>query len=93
MPVWQLAAVNASAAHSLTGHAGEVSGVAFGPGGRLATAGANGAVTVWNTAGARPGRPVRDWIILVGAVLALALAAAAVAITTREIWPRNFGRT
>jgi hypothetical protein len=70
-----------------------VNGVAFGPDGRLASAGANGAVTVWNTAGLRPGRPVRDWIILVAAVLALALAAAAVTITTREIWPRKPGRT
>jgi WD40 repeat protein len=70
-----------------------VNDVAFGPGGTLASAGANGAVKVWNTAGLRPGHPVRDWFILVAAVLALALAAAAVTITTREVWPRNFGRT
>lgn len=47
----------------------------------------------WNIAGARPGRPVHDWFILVAAVLALALAAAAVAITAREVWPYRFGRT
>ncbi|HME67068.1 MAG TPA: hypothetical protein VKG61_19435, partial [Streptosporangiaceae bacterium] len=70
-----------------------VNGVAFGPGGTLASAGANGAVMVWNIAGARPGRPVHDWFILVAAVLALALAAAAVTITTREVWPYRFGRT
>src|SRR5271163_944850 len=51
-----------------------VNAVAFGPGGTLASAGANGAVMVWNIAGARPGRPVHDWFILVAAVLALALA-------------------
>ena len=68
-----------------------VNGVAFGPGGTLASAGANGAVKVWNTAGLPAGRPVRDWFILVAAVLALALAAAAVTITTREVWPRNSG--
>jgi WD40 repeat protein len=70
-----------------------VNGVAFGLGGTLASAGADGAVKVWNTAGVRTGRPVRDWIILVAAVLALVLAAAAVTITTREVWPRNLGRT
>jgi hypothetical protein len=48
---------------------------------------------VWHTAGLRTGRPVRDWIIWVAAILALALAAAAVTITTREVWPYRFGRT
>jgi WD40 repeat protein len=70
-----------------------VNGVAFGPGSTLASAGANGAVKVWNTVGPQPGWSVRDWFVLVAAVLALALAAAAVTITTREVWPRNFGRT
>jgi len=63
-----------------------VNAVAFGPGGKLAGAQANGAVKVWNMAGFLPGRSVRDWIILAAAVLALALAAAAVTITTRELW-------
>jgi len=70
-----------------------VSGVAFGPDGELASAGANGAVKVWHTAGLPAGRPVRDWIIWVAAILALALAAAAVTITTREVWPRHLWRT
>jgi WD40 repeat protein len=70
-----------------------VNGVAFGPGATLASAGANGAVKVWNSVGPPPGWSVRDWFVLVAAVLALALAAAAVTITTREVWPRNFGRT
>jgi hypothetical protein len=48
---------------------------------------------VWHTAGLPAGRPVRDWIIWVAAILALALAAAAVTITTREVWPRNLWRT
>ena len=85
-------ATGASAGPPLQAGSG-VNGVAFGPGGTLASAGANGAVKVWNTAGPAPGRSVRDWFILVAAVLALALAAAAVTITTREVWPRNFGRT
>ena len=63
-----------------------VTGIAFGPGGKLAIAGANGAVTVWDTSAAGPGRSVTDWIILAAAVLALALAAVAVTITTHEVW-------
>ena len=64
----------------------DVSGIAFGPGGKLAIAGASGAVTVWDTAAAQPGRSVTDWIVLAAAVLALALAAGAVTITTHEVW-------
>ena len=64
-----------------------VNGVAFGLDGKLAGAGANGAVHLWNAVtGERAGRGSGYWIILAGAVLAIALAALAVLITTREIW-------
>ena len=62
--------------------AASVNGVAFSPDGKLlAGADASGAINVWNTPG-----PGVDWIIVLGSVLAIALAAVAVTITTREIW-------
>jgi len=64
-----------------------VNGVAFGPDGKLAGAGANGAVHLWNAVTGGPaGRGSGYWIILAGAVLAIALSALAALITTREIW-------
>ena len=66
-----------------------MNGVAFGLDGKLAGAGANGAVHLWNTVTGGPassGRGSGYWIILAGAVLAIALSALAVLITTREIW-------
>ena len=64
-----------------------MNGVAFGLDGKLAGAGANGAVHLWNAVTGEPaGRGGGYWIILAGAVLAIALSALAVLITTREIW-------
>jgi len=64
-----------------------VNGVAFGLDGKLAGAGANGAVHLWNVVTGEPaGRGSGYWIILAGAVLAIALSALAALITTRGIW-------
>ena len=64
-----------------------VNGVAFGLDGKLAGTEANGAVKLWNTVtGAAGSLSVGNWIILAGAVLAIALSALAVLITTRGIW-------
>ena len=64
-----------------------MNGVAFSPDGKLASAEANGAVHLWNTVTGQPaGRGSGYWIILAGAVLAIALSALAALITTRGIW-------
>ena len=61
--------------------------VAFGLDGKLAGAEADGAVQLWNAVTGEPaGRGSGYWIILAGAVLAIALSALAVLITTRGIW-------
>jgi WD40 repeat protein len=66
-----------------------VNGVAFGPDGKLASADANGAVKLWTTVVPVAGGP--DWLILIGSVIAIVLAASAVTITTREIWRAGRG--
>ena len=66
-----------------------VNGVAFSPDGTLlASANASGAINMWHTPG-----PGSDWIIVLLAALAIALAALAVLITTREIWRAGRRRT
>jgi WD40 repeat protein len=65
-----------------------VNGVAFSPDGKLlASANASGAINMWHTPG-----PGSDWIIVLLAALAIALAALAVLITTREIRRAGRGR-
>jgi len=59
-----------------------VDGVAFSPDGKLASVDADGVVKLWNTA---PGPGGVDWIVVTAAVIAIALAALAVTVTTREI--------
>jgi WD40 repeat protein len=56
--------------------------VAFSPDGKLASVDADGVVKLWNTA---PGPGGVDWIVVTAAVIAIALAALAVTVTTREI--------
>ena len=63
-----------------------VNGVAFSPDGKqLASAGADGAVKLWNTQASWPASPGVNWTVLIASVIAIALAAAAVTITVREI--------
>jgi WD40 repeat protein len=61
-----------------------VNAVAFSRNGTLASGGADGVVLLW---GPVAGRGFQYWIILVGAVIALALAALVALITTRETRP------
>ena len=69
--------------------ASSVNGVAFSPDGTLlASANASGAINMWHTPG-----PGSDWIVVLLAALAIALAALAVLITTRELWRAGRGRT
>ena len=71
-----------------------MNGVAFSPDGhQLAGADANGAVTLWNTEASWPASPGTNWTVLIASVVAIAVAAAAVALTTREILrARSSGR-
>jgi hypothetical protein len=70
-------------------HAGSaVTAVAFSRDGTLASGGADGVVLLWGPVAGQPaGRGIQYWIILVAAVIALALAALAAVITTRETRP------
>ena len=63
------------------------SGVAISPDGKLvASAGADGTVRVWSTLTSQPASPSTDgWFVILASVIALALSALALAITTREI--------
>jgi WD40 repeat protein len=65
-----------------------VNAVAFSRDGTLASGGADGVVLLWGPVAGQPaGRGIQYWIILVAAVIALALAALAAVITTRDTWP------
>jgi hypothetical protein len=69
-----------------------VNGVTFSPDGKqLASADADGAVKVWNTAVIWPASPGVNWTILIVSVIAIALAAVAVTITTRAIMQSRGG--
>jgi len=50
-------------------------------------------VTLWNTEASWPASPGTNWTVLIASVVAIAVAAAAVALTTREILrARSSGR-
>ena len=60
--------------------------VAFSPDGKqLASAQADGTVRLWYPEASWPASSGVDWTILIGSVIAIALAAVAVTITVREI--------
>ena len=63
-----------------------VNAVAFSPDGKqLASADADGAVRLWYPEASWPAGTGVNWTVLIGSVIAIALAAAAVTITVREI--------
>jgi len=84
--VWNPATGQPSGSSLQAGSA--VNAVAFSRDGTLASGGADGVVLLWGPVAGQPaGRGIQYWIILVAAVIALALAALAAVITTRDTWP------